>query len=212
MRLLLLVLSVWSLWAPIERLDAQVQQWAQAWRAESRGGLERPMQFVTDLGKPAVVLGALLGVAVLDAAEGVAVARVALVTLGAVNLAVEGIKRATGRTRPDGESKRSNSSFPSSHAANAFALAVLFARRWRRGAWAFWALATLVAVSRVYLNRHYASDVLAAAVLGVGLALWVARRMQWRVARAASRGPKGGAGIGSLNDSSKSAVEPRATI
>jgi undecaprenyl-diphosphatase len=135
-----------------------------------------------------VVLGALLGIAVIDATEGVALARVALIAAGVVNLVVEGIKRGTERVRPDGDRNPANSSFPSSHAANAFALAALLARRWRRGAAAFWIGAAVIAVSRVYLNRHFASDVLVGAVLGGGLALATARVMRWRVAQ-----PRGGA-------------------
>jgi len=175
MRTLLLALALLS---PIGQLDASIQQAVQAHRA---GWLEGPMRAATDIGKPAVVTGTLLGIAVLDAAEGVPLARVALVTAAMVNLVVEVIKRTTNRTRPDGEHKRSNASFPSSHAANAFALAVLFARRWPRGSAVFLAGALLVAMSRVYLNRHFASDAVAGALLGAGLALAVARAMRWRV-------------------------------
>jgi undecaprenyl-diphosphatase len=185
MRPLLLLLA---LLGPIQDIDTQIQQAVQEHRA---GWLERPMRAATDVGKPVVVVGMLLGIAVLDAAEGVTLARVALVAAAAVNLVVEATKWATNRTRPDGDHKRSNASFPSSHAANAFALAVLFARRWRRGAPAFLGLALIVAISRVYLNRHYASDVVFGALLGAAIALAVARLMQWRVGepRASARAP-----------------------
>lgn len=181
MRMLLLALS---LLAPIEQLDTRVQRAVQAHRG---GWLERPMRTASDIGKPVVVTGVLLGIAILDTSEGVALARVAVVAALVVNLAVEGLKRATDRTRPDGESNPANSSLPSSHAANAFALAALFARRWRRWAPAFWAGALLVAASRVYLNRHFVSDALIGALLGMGLALAVAHLMRWRVAASGAR-------------------------
>ena len=175
MRTLLLVLS---LLAPIENLDARVEQAVQAHRG---GWLERPMRAASDVGKPLVVVGTLLGVAVFDAAEGVAVARVALVAAAVVNGVVEGLKRLTNRTRPDGESNPANSSFPSSHAANAFALATVLARRWRRWAPLFWTGAVVVAASRVYLDRHFLSDVVVGGLLGASLALATARAMRWRI-------------------------------
>ncbi|MFO7675114.1 MAG: phosphatase PAP2 family protein [bacterium] len=61
-------------------------------------------------------------------------------------------------------------SFPSGHAAVAFALAGALALafpRWRGRAFA---LAGLVAASRVVLNLHYLSDVIAGALLGLGWA------------------------------------------
>lgn len=166
-----------ALAAPLGQADVAIQGAVQSHRTAV---MDRVMRIATDSTKPVVVFGALLGIAILDTAEGVATARVALVTLVAVNLVVEGLKRATGRTRPDGEHKRSNSSFPSSHAANAAALAVVLSRRWPKGWPAFWALALLVSASRVYLNRHYVSDVVVAILLGAAIALLVAHKMRWR--------------------------------
>ncbi len=62
-------------------------------------------------------------------------------------------------------------SFPSGHAARTFALAAFLGSlegRWRLPPFAF---ATAVAVSRVYLGAHLPSEVVAGAVLGVGIAL-----------------------------------------
>ena len=171
MRPLLLVLA---LLGPIERLDETVQLEVQRSRQPV---LERPMKALSGLGRSDLVLGTLLAIALLDGAAGVETARLAIVTLVPVNLIVEGLKRATGRTRPDGERKRSNSSFPSSHSANAVALAALFARRWRRLAPAFWIGAAGVACSRLYLNRHFLSDVVVGAAIGFACA-WAVT--QWR--------------------------------
>lgn len=67
-------------------------------------------------------------------------------------------------------------SFPSSHAANMFALATvcfLFHRRW--GGIAL-ALASLVAFSRMYVGVHWPSDVLAGSLIGMAcgwLVVWL---------------------------------------
>ncbi|MBI1877307.1 MAG: VanZ family protein [Chloroflexi bacterium] len=61
-------------------------------------------------------------------------------------------------------------SYPSGHAATAFAVALVLALAYRRGRW--WALAlaaaSLIAFSRVYLGYHYPSDIIGGAILGAG--------------------------------------------
>jgi len=137
--------------------------------------LQPVMQAATDLGRKDVLFGLLLAVAVLDPVAGPATARLALTSLVSTNLVVEGFKRAVDRPRPHGAHQRSNASFPSGHAASAFALAVVFARRWKRAAILFWLLAAIVAFSRMYLDRHYLSDVVVAAVIGVTCATLLVR-------------------------------------
>jgi membrane-associated phospholipid phosphatase len=66
---------------------------------------------------------------------------------------------------------------------------VVLSRRWPRLAPAFWAMAALVSASRVYLNRHYTTDVLAAVLLGTVIALLVAHAMRWRRAPAPGGAP-----------------------
>ena len=73
-------------------------------------------------------------------------------------------------------------SFPSSHAAAAFAAATVLAHVWPRGRAAFFALAALAALSRVMLNAHFISDVIGGAFVGGALAqlvaAWLIRRRQ----------------------------------
>ncbi len=59
------------------------------------------------------------------------------------------------------------SSFPSGHATAAFCAATLLARGGAAPAW--FALASLVAATRVYVRLHHASDIVAGAALGVAL-------------------------------------------
>jgi membrane-associated phospholipid phosphatase len=91
-------------------------------------------------------------------------------------LLVTAAKWAVGRGRPDSDAPNSvhylagrpgYDSFPSGHTATAFALARVLARRHPEKARLFYALAGLVGLSRVYLNRHYPGDVAAGALLGL---------------------------------------------
>jgi undecaprenyl-diphosphatase len=61
-------------------------------------------------------------------------------------------------------------SFPSGHATVAFACATVLALAVPRLRVPLFVLAALIAFSRVYVGVHYPFDVLAGAVLGVGLA------------------------------------------
>ena len=131
------------------------------------------MHVLSDRSRLALIAG--VGVALVSGASGRAFALEAALAGIPVNLVVEGLKWTVNRTRPDGESKRSNSSFPSSHAANAFTVAAVLSRRWRRAAVPAWLAAAAVASSRIYLDRHWLSDVLFALLLALSAAWCVAR-------------------------------------
>jgi membrane-associated phospholipid phosphatase len=173
------LLLVASLLQPVVDLDHRVQQAVQSLRPSA---LDVPMQLATDVGRPQIALGFLLVVAAFGGPPGAALARHAIVALIPTNLVVEGLKRATQRTRPDGEHKPSNASFPSSHAANAFAMAWVLSRRWPRWSIPFYLFAATVGFSRIYLNRHFLSDVLVAVIVGV-VCGWGAERLLARSRR-----------------------------
>lgn len=105
--------------------------------------------------------------------------------LGVESLLVNGgIKSLFRRHRPVWEEDRPrphrvrtphSSSFPSGHASSAFTAAGVLSQGdplWP----VYYGIAVLVASSRVYVKMHHASDVIAGAALGVGLA-GVARRV-----------------------------------
>ncbi|MEA2030076.1 MAG: phosphatase PAP2 family protein [candidate division Zixibacteria bacterium] len=62
---------------------------------------------------------------------------------------------------------------PSSHATNAFAQAALFSLTVKQTKWYLWAVASLIAISRIFVGVHYPFDVLGGALVGlaVGLAM-----------------------------------------
>jgi undecaprenyl-diphosphatase len=86
------------------------------------------------------------------------------------------LKELVDRPRPAGTDPPipmpDNPSFPSGHASSAFAAAAalaVFAPRWLGAA--FLAVAALIGVSRTELGVHYATDVIAGAILGVLIGL-----------------------------------------
>ena len=88
---------------------------------------------------------------------------------------VKGLKWSVNRTRPNGEEE----SFPSGHTAKAFMGATLLAHEYgSRSIWipiAGYTAATATGVMRVLNNRHYLSDVVVGAAVGIltaELAYW----------------------------------------
>jgi undecaprenyl-diphosphatase len=64
-------------------------------------------------------------------------------------------------------------SFPSGHASNNFAVAVVIAVFYRRRGWLYFIPATLISYSRIYVGSHYPSDILVAMIVGAGVACLV---------------------------------------
>jgi undecaprenyl-diphosphatase len=81
--------------------------------------------------------------------------------------------------RPRGLRRPRSSSFPSGHATSGFMAATLLSTGRPRSRPFWYAVAALVASSRVHVKIHHGSDVVAGAVIGVGLGK-IVRRM-WNV-------------------------------
>lgn len=91
-------------------------------------------------------------------------------------LATRVLKIAVGMPRPETGAGQQNEWFtlkptydamPSGHTATAFALAEVLAQQYPRYKWYFYGTATVVGISRIYVNAHWASDVLAGAAIGI---------------------------------------------
>lgn len=102
-----------------------------------------------------------------------------LIVAGSVATAV---KLAVRRTRPDGEN---HWSFPSAHAAATFALATVSSHYYgKKAGIPLFALASLIAVSRVEYGKHFPTDVIMGASIG-----YIAGRAAIRGAQHVTIGP-----------------------
>jgi undecaprenyl-diphosphatase len=126
--------------------------------------------------------------AVLAAAGGTAGRRAAvsgLASLGATAAVLNLVFKGVGRSRPDPVGAGvplarqvrmpATTSFPSGHAAAAFAFATGVGHVLPREAVPLHGLAAVVAYSRVHTGVHYPADVVAGAVVGVAVAQLTAR-------------------------------------
>ena len=97
-------------------------------------------------------------------------------------LVTYGMKRLIGRKRPLDETL-GNPAFPSGHTSLAFSSATILAYRYPKWRIPLYIGAGLVGFSRIYLGRHYTSDVIAGAAIGtaMGVLVWHNRTtlLQW---------------------------------
>ena len=147
-----------------QRLFNQIHvRWQRCW-------LDKPMNLLTDAGEAPVGIAICAGVGLFGGEKARQSAKLALFADGTSAIFTIGIKSLVNRQRPEGPTTRTNSSFPSGHATGAFALATVFSNQYPKLAIPCYTFATGIALSRVYLGRHYPSDVLAAAAIGFATA------------------------------------------
>lgn len=101
-----------------------------------------------------------------------------LIWLGVETVLVNGpIKRSVGRTRPEFEGEhvhkirvQKTSSFPSGHSASSACMATILSEGSRcRPLW--WAVALVIAASRVHVRDHHPSDVVGGLAIGTAIGL-----------------------------------------
>jgi undecaprenyl-diphosphatase len=143
--------------------------------------LDRAMGAATKIGETKTGLYGLLAVAFFGTPTAQVTAKLCAVSLIGSGLISQATKYLVGRERPEGGSDdgRHNTSFPSQHASGAAAVAVLVARRHGRLGVVFWIAALWIGLSRIYLGRHYPTDVLTGYLLGAVASWLVLRGERW---------------------------------
>ena len=115
------------------------------------------------------------------------IAVMVLAAIGAGDLASDAGKAVIPRHRPFEHQlgpPSSTHSFPSGHASTSFAAAVVLGHYVPRLRGGLYALAALIALSRVYNAMHYPTDVLGGALVGVLIALLLLAGVRRRSRRA----------------------------
>lgn len=101
--------------------------------------------------------------------------KVLLIATFLTRLLADGLKILVARPRPSG-AELLTYSFPSGHAALSFMAAAVLGYRYKELRVWFLVLAGVVAMSRVFLELHYLSDVVAGAVLGYVIGVFMVRK------------------------------------
>jgi undecaprenyl-diphosphatase len=138
------------------------------------------MPFLTDLTRQPVALAALAAILLWMVARGSRPVRIAALLMIPVLLLSDQfsssiLKSLVDRPRPCHMLANvrllvdcgGGMSFPSSHAVNHFAAALVLSYFIPRGTWWFFGYACVIAFSRVYVGVHYPLDVLGGAVVGL---------------------------------------------
>ena len=163
----------------VRRLDDAVEGGIERLRGHRL--LDRVMYGASELGDWSLIWHLVgLGQALLPGREPLSAVRLSVI-LGIESVVVNGgIKQLFRRVRPEWTSDDPRphrlraprtSSFPSGHASSAFTAAGVLAAGGDPLWPIYYAIAVIVASSRAYVRIHHASDVIAGAALGVGLAI-----------------------------------------
>ena len=177
--MVLILIIMLGLFSPLsvkaESIDQVIRHKVQA---TDKGVIDDSMKVITYLGDGMVNLGI---ASQLPDKEARSEAYKSVIVGG---LSVLTLKSIIGKKRPPGPIKYKpftlNSSyhaFPSGHTTTAFALATTIADHYPEYRYLCYGLASLVGVSRLYEDRHWASDVIAGAGLGYISAKFV--RCKW---------------------------------
>jgi membrane-associated phospholipid phosphatase len=194
---------------------------AVAWQRGLAAWLVHPFRYLTHLGLSGVILWP-VGIAIVvlallyrqhlgrGAPATIAALEVRLalifVAVAVPSLLATILKRLIGRVRPPMFETQGHlafepigwnaiaQGFPSGHATTAFAAAVVLGVLFPRVRTPLFVLAGLIALSRVVLGSHYASDAIGGALLGTLVALLIvrafaARRLGLRVSRSGTIAP-----------------------
>ncbi len=140
--------------------------------------MDRFMAGISEIGDRETGLIVCLGLSAFGDKKGKETGKLCTVSLLGGQCVSAVLKLVVNRERPDGEPGRMNSSFPSGHVVGAFSVVYVLGNQYPRLKIPSYILAGLVAISRVYLERHWPSDVLAGAVIGCSAGYFVVRKRE----------------------------------
>lgn len=168
-------------------LDAPAQRWAahvQTQVADILVGVLNP------IGSGVTLLVVCMALAILCGARGrgraCAAGWLSALAFVAAGLAEYTLKHVVGRPRPAVGTTLAAvefDSFPSGHATSVFAVATVLGAFYPRLRWPLYAVAGAIALGRVYLSRHYLSDIVAGALIGLVVASLLLRHPRAIAAR-----------------------------
>lgn len=91
-----------------------------------------------------------------------------------------GIKGIVNRERPNKEiTSRFNSSFPSGHITNYYSVAHLFAKEYPKYSIYLYSFGLLLGFSRIYLKKHYLTDVVAGIIIGISISEFIYKNKKY---------------------------------
>lgn len=168
-------------------LDDEIRAAVQRNRSSAGDDAAEAVRPLANLTGPALLLGGLwLGGSLGGNSTLTAIGRDGVeASLFSVVLITPALKKIVGRARPNEELGSttydpfsSYQSFPSGEATQAFTIASVVAAHtenpWVEGL--TWGAAGLIGLERIYLDSHWASDVVAGALIGTAVGSWVAHR------------------------------------
>jgi membrane-associated phospholipid phosphatase len=167
--------------ARVRAFDDVVDRWVERHRGRRLDPLFYGLSSAADHGLLWLALGALRSARHGDPSIGLrfgaALGAESALTNGPIKLAFRRIRPVSvpSGPLPYGMHRPRTSAFPSGHATTAFTAATLLSAG-TGAAPAYFALAALIAASRVYTRMHHASDVFAGALLGLAMGA-VAKRI-----------------------------------
>ena len=138
-----------------------------------RQPLGTAMEIVTEFGDPKTMMGLSILLMAYGDDKPRETGRLLSSTFIGGGLVVLGMKQLVRRKRPL-DDELGDPSFPSGHASIAFSMATILGNQYPKWRIPLYAGAGLVGLSRIYLGRHYASDVLMGAAVGTisGTVVW----------------------------------------
>ncbi len=139
---------------------------SQDWQSPTMDKVMKAPEYISN---PLVLAGGNLAIFYFGGEKESHTAKLAVTSWSATALMTFALKSAFNRERPERDSPRYNSSFPSGHTANWFSLATVYAVKYPKFAIPLYATGALVGLSRIYQGEHYPSDVLAGAAIGIGI-------------------------------------------